>query len=249
MFATFNDFDLALQDMVRWSRPASPSTRQVAINYGYREMCRAVAQVRPEYFLQEAVVLLPAQLYRVPLLDLGLRSIQRVKMIQVFDPGSPQLRTDTPVANSYAVRFQYASVESDRFQGSQAAASYATSIVYYDLLRPIMQIENAMVAVPTLALAPALAQDTTVLLESVYYPLDLGPPPNDLVEPVIAQNGEGVLAFAMYWLLQTVNDVEARGWQAEGVAKLTLIRDSVAQVSQQNTEFFDTGLTFNDDQS
>jgi len=246
VFQTLGDLDVALQDMIRWSRPASSSSRSVAINYGYRECCRAVAQVRPEHFLQETIALLPANLYRVSLAGYALRPVQRVKMIQVFDPGSPPLLPDQPVANSYAVRFQYASVESDRFQGSQAAASYATTIVYYDLLYPIQQVGDVVAPVPTLALAPALAQDTTVLLETIYFPLDLTVP-EDIVEPIISRNGEAVLAFAMYWLLQTVNDTEARSWQAEGIGKLTLLRDTVAQVSGQNTEFLDSGLVFGED--
>lgn len=250
MYQTADDFDLALQDMIRWSRPASTSARYVAINYGYRECCRAVTQVRPEHFLQETIIQLPANLYRVPLLGYNLRPIQRIKMIQVFDPGSANLVQGNPdpipVANSYSIRFQYASVESDRFQASQAAAGYASTIVFYDLLYPIIQVDAVLAPVPTLALAPALAQDTTILMETVYFPLDFVNA-TDLVEPIIARNGEAVLCFAMYWLLQQVNDLEARSWQAEGVGKLSLIRDTVAQVSGQNTEFLDTGLAFGDE--
>lgn len=235
--------------MIRWSRPAGQSTRYVAINYGYRECCRAVTQVRPEHFLQEAVITLPANLYRVPLAnpDYALRPIQRIKMIQVFDPGTTaELIPGVPVASGVSVRFQYASVESDRFQVSQAGGSTATDVVYYDLIYPLASVEGVVRPSATLALAPALPQDTQVLLETVYFPTDLTNA-DDVVEPIIGRNGEAVLAFALYWLLQTVNDVEARGWQAQGLAGLAVLRDTVAQVSGQNTEFLDSGLLFADE--
>src|SRR5262249_31230667 len=113
--------------------------------------------------------------------------------------------------------------------------------VFYDMVFPLSQQNGVVATTPTLALAPALAQDTQVVLQTIYYPLDLESP-DDPVEQVIQPFGEAVIAFAMAWLLQQVNDVDASRWMAEGMMLLNELKDAVADVSDQNTEFLDTGL-------
>jgi len=247
VYATLNDLDVALSDLIRWSRPASLAMRTTAINVGYRKCIRAVTQVRPERFLQEQLFTLPGRVYRIPLrASDGFRPIQRIKMIQVFDPGSAPLASGVDAQAALSLRFSYASVESDIFQLAQAGGALSTDWVYYDLLFPIIQTNGSLDATPTLAVAPALAQDIQVLIESIYHPLELTDV-EDPVEPVIQAFGEVVLQFAMAWLLQTVNDVEAGRWAGDGMAGLAELRDAVAQVSQQNTEALDTGLWFTGD--
>lgn len=233
------DLDAIVKDLIDLSRPTSKEARWVAINHGYREASRAISAARPEAFLQEAMVELPANTLRFALTGSEfVRPVQRVAKIVGLGPSAANLSGSTSAAGSRVLKFRYASITSEEFRAGEALGATDVGEVLYDMVLPN--------GVPTLALAPALSTPVLVLVSTIYRPVRLAADAA-VVEAVIEQHQELVIAYAMQWLLRTVNDAEASGWGAQATELRAELTQDVSKVSEEGTEAFGSDCYFGDD--
>jgi hypothetical protein len=236
---TFLELKTALFNLVRWSRPTTTGELGDAANYGVTELVNVVAEARPELFMQEALVAIPANVLRVTLSGGSFpRAVTRIKAITSLGSSVGDLTAGMPAASASPVQYRYCSIESQEFQLRQREAPNDSAEVLYDL------VFNGGVA--TLALAPARATADTALVQSIYRPARLAGD-NEQLDPILERHGyEAILAYGLSWLLRTVNDVESGHW-LEIAGRLTAgFVQSVSKVSEQNTEGVDTALDFGD---
>jgi hypothetical protein len=235
---TFLELKTTLFNRVRWSRPTTTSELGDAINYGVTELLNVVTEARPELFMQEALVTIPANVLRAALSGASFpKPVTRIKAIASLGASVGDLTSGVPAASGSAVQYRYCSIESQEFQLRQREAPSDSAEVLYDM------IYNAGVA--TLALAPARATADTALVQTIYRPAKMTTDDDEL-EPILERADEAIIAYGMSLLLTTVNDVE-RGTWLEIAGRLTAgFIQSVSKVSEQNTEGVDTALDFGD---
>jgi hypothetical protein len=237
--ATLSDIDALVRPVIELSRPASTAERYSAINHGYGKGIRAVAAARPDYFRQEAMLTIPANILRI-LLFPGLpflKPVLRINHIGVYRPGAPSLFGAGDIAGARDIIFERAGEQSDRFQNALRATAYEADRIYYDVI-----FESG---VPVLALAPALKTETTALASSIYQPTLLTDSAPTL-EPVFDNYQDMIVGYALAWLLRGVNDSEKKEWfdVAEQI-KLEML-SHIGPATEQGTDHFDTGLSWDD---
>lgn len=239
--ATLGNIDAVIEDLIRVSRPTSPQTRYTAINYGYSRCIDAIVEARPEYFLQEAAITLPAGVMRYRLNDSNLfpQPVKRIKNIVAVGPQSAALETGIVIASERVVDFRYASMETPEFQQAQRFGARESDVIFYDMVF----VDGG---IPVLAFAPALSSAMTVLVSTIFRPQRLTDPGSSKLMPIIEQHQECPIAYAMDWLLGTVNDAERGMWEGKGDKLKAELVQAVATVSLQNTEHLGSDLMFGD---
>ena len=233
---TLADLDALLIPVLGNSRAASPSERYLALNQGYREVIRTILDVRADHFLVETGdVTIPTGKLRIALTGAPFagRPVIRIRKIVSLGPDATGRIDGTNTASGQIRRWTPRAISSREFAEAELANPQDAPEVFYDLVQPL--------GVPTLAVAPALASDDTPLISAIYQPPRLSVV-GDVVEPIVEQHIEVVLAYAMEWLLRAVNDADADRWGADAVQHRSHLIQHIAPKIEQQTQAVGSAL-------
>lgn len=223
----YSDADTQLVAILdRAGRASSSAERRIALNHGYREMVRTITDVRGNFFIFETGdFTVPANQIRVPLTgDVWEgRKVKRIRKIVSLGTDSPGITggvsgygagpygggaygggtTTNNTASPSPRKWTYREIASGDFRRAELLPPQDCQEIFFDLIMPL--------GIPTLALAPALSTDDTPFMSTIYGP-DRLVLADDVIEPVIEEHIETLLAYAMEWLLMTTNDADADRW-------------------------------------
>jgi len=227
---TLGEIDTLVYDIVKRSRATSAGERYAAINHGYRRLARAIRSVKADFFHQLTHgFILRANQVRFALVKPEFpRPVARITDIIALGATTQTLGGlgDTASSTS-ALVFEYGNRASTTFTEAKLRTPGSSSRILYDVVR--------YGGTSYLVIAPALSTDETPIIESVYSIPRLIDPEEDSVEAYIADHIEGVVAFALEWLLRAVNDVDADRWGADALQLRAEIIQDLAVKSEQNT--------------
>lgn len=237
------------------TRPVGDAELVAAINFGYRELIRAIRDLQAEQFVQETNgFVMTAGKTRYPLDDLTLfpkpvRRVRRIVGISAtgavatpgfgfgqggfgqggFGGGGTAGGTGQETVN--LIQFRWVGIEDAAFMQAEVLAP--TDAVVYDLIFPG--------GVPTLAIAPKLTTDQMVQIITVYEPTRLSAP-TEAIEPVVADHIEAVVARALEIIFRATNDSDADRWGLDAKEMRSQIIQDVSTRAEQNTTGFGTDL-------
>lgn len=229
---TLGDIDAIVAEKLLTTRPASQLARTAAINRAHRQGIDAIIEVRPDFFLQDDVVVLPANQLRVPLTTVAFPAhftnpVIRIVVIAVLGSNAPTLDGTIVVSSDRVIEFERKEMAGLEFQAAMVLRpGNASTKIFYDLIFPS--------GVPTLAFAPALGTTVTALVSTIFDPARLSAPA-DPIQPILGDRfRELLIAGAMAWLLRDVSDTEAGKYDDEATLLQAKLATAVSTVSDRS---------------
>lgn len=255
------ELDAKLFRLIQWSRDTTPDDRLDALNWAYREAIAMIRGLRAEYFLGETGdFTIPRNTIRVPLVGPAFpQPVRRIRKIIAYGPDAPiastgstgygggaygagpygggQAPTNTTTATQFI--FRAAEIGSKEFWMAELAGPQNAGEILYDLL--------FVKGVPTLAIAPPLADDLAPFISFIYEPQKLAYNTDtnktlDVVEPPLDAFDDVLIAGAMEYLELGVDDAQSDRWRDAKQMRIREMLHDLPVRTEQNTQYVQTDL-------